>query len=360
LFADDGRLAAATAGLLTDGERDLLRRQPGGGWSPADVPLLDEAAELLGEDETTLAEAAERRRRARIAYAQGALDIAAGSASMEFEDEDETEILAATDLLTAGRLAERHEEADRLTAAERAAADRRWMFGHVIVDEAQELSPMAWRLLMRRCPSRSMTLVGDVAQTGDLAGTASWRDVLGPYVADRWRLEELTVSYRTPAEIMAVAGGLLKSIDPTIEPPRSVREAGVEPWALTVTPPSLAARLAEVVRREADGVGDGRLGVIVPAGRSAVLGAAIADVMPEVAVGEQPELESRVVVLTVRQVKGLEFDSVVVVDPDLIVAESPRGHSDLYVALTRATQRLGVVHPGDGPPVSLDGLRPAA
>jgi hypothetical protein len=219
---------------------------------------------------------------------------------------------------------------------------------------------MAWRLLMRRCPSRSMTLVGDVAQTGDLAGAASWRDVLGPYVADRWRLEELTVSYRTPAEIMAVAAGLLKNIDPAIEPPRSVREAGVDPWALTVPPPSLAARLTEVIRREADAVGDGRLGVIVPAGRSAVLGGAIADAVPEVALGEQPELESRVVVLTVRQVKGLEFDSVLVVDPDLIVAESPRGHSDLYVALTRATQRLGVVHPGDGPPLSLDGLRAAA
>ena len=89
---------------------------------------------------------------------------------------------------------------------------------------------MAWRMLIRRCPSRSMTLVGDVAQTGTLAGTSSWRQTLAPYVADRWRLAELTVSYRTPAEIMAVAGEVLAKIDPGLTPPRSVREAGIEPW----------------------------------------------------------------------------------------------------------------------------------
>jgi superfamily I DNA/RNA helicase len=94
-------------------------------------------------------------------------------------------------------------------------------------------------------------------------------------------------------------------------------------------------------------VDDGRLGVIVPASRLDELGRAVAAAVPEAAVGEQPELESRVVVLTVQQVKGLEFDSVLVVDPDRIVAESPRGQSDLYVALTRATQRLGVLRTGE-------------
>ena len=89
---------------------------------------------------------------------------------------------------------------------------------------------MAWRLLMRRCPSRSMTLVGDVAQTSDLAGAASWREVLEPYVGDRFRLEELTVNYRTPAELMAVAAGVLAALDPPVTPPRSVRETGEQPW----------------------------------------------------------------------------------------------------------------------------------
>src|SRR5690606_40845884 len=102
----------------------------------------------------------------------------------------------------ATQLAERQDVRARLTAAERAAGDRTWTYGHVIVDEAQELSEMAWRMVMRRIPNRWMTVVGDVAQTGDPAGASSWQEVLEPYVAKRWKLTELTVNYRTPAEIM--------------------------------------------------------------------------------------------------------------------------------------------------------------
>ncbi|WP_433394061.1 HelD family protein [Micromonospora sp. KLBMP9576] len=344
LYADTDRLAVA-ADMLTDAERALLHREPGG-WTPADVPLLDEAAELLGEDERAAAARRERIRDLQREYAEGVLEIARGSRSIDVEDEAEGgEILGVTDLIDADRLLERQEEADRLTTAQRAAADRGWAFGHVIVDEAQELSPMAWRLLMRRCPSRSMTIVGDVAQTGALAGTPSWADALEPYVARRWRLEELTVSYRTPAEIMAVAAEVLAEIDPALRPPRSVRSSGVPPWDRAVAVRRLAAELVEATTREAAGLADGRLGVIVPAGRVDELGAALTAALPEAAVGEDPELESRVVVLTVGQAKGLEFDSVLLVDPDRIVAESPRGRSDLYVALTRATQRLGILRP---------------
>nr|WP_091556746.1 ATP-binding domain-containing protein [Micromonospora pattaloongensis] len=354
LLVSADRLAAA-APQLTDAERALLLRGPEHGWTPADVPLLDEAAELLGEDDRAAAARQQRERRALAEYAEGALEILTGSRSIDVEDEDDPEILSATDLLTAGRLGERHEEEDRRTTAERAAADRRWAFGHVIVDEAQELSPMAWRLLMRRSPSRSMTVAGDVAQTGDLSGASSWAQVLAPYVADRWRLVELEVNYRTPAEIMAVAAGVLAGIDPSLKPPRSVRETGVAPWTFRVPPQRLADELAGRVRRELAEVGEGRLGVIVPTGRLDALARAVVDAAPEAAVGAQPELESPVVVLTVRQAKGLEFDSVLVVDPEGIAAESPRGQSDLYVALTRATQRLGVLHPGPLPP-ALSGL----
>ncbi|MGQ5259913.1 HelD family protein [Micromonospora sp. ZYX-F-536] len=345
LYADPDRIAAA-APMLTDEERALLHREPGG-WTPADVPLLDEAAELLGEDERAAAARLDRIRRMEREYAEGVLEIARGSRSIDVEDEAEGgEILGVTDLIDADRLLERQEEADRLTTAQRAAADRKWAFGHVIVDEAQELSPMAWRLLMRRCPSRSMTIVGDVAQTGALTGTPSWADALAPYVAQRWRLTELTVSYRTPAEIMAVAAEVLAEIDPGLRPPRSVRESGVPPWDRAVPDEQLAAELVAAATREATALAEGRLGVIVPAGRVDELGAAVTAALPEAAVGEHPELESRVVVLTVAQAKGLEFDSVLVVDPDRMVAESPRGRSDLYVALTRATQRLGVLRPG--------------
>ncbi|PZF83578.1 helicase, partial [Micromonospora endophytica] len=339
LYASTERIATA-APMLTADERAALHREPGG-WTPADVPLLDEAAELLGEDDRAAAARRERIRALQREYAEGVLEIARGSQSIDVEDEaDGGEILGVTDLIDADRLLERQEETERLTTAQRAAADRSWAFGHVIVDEAQELSPMAWRLLMRRCPSRSMTIVGDVAQTGALAGTPSWAEALAPYVADRWRLTELTVSYRTPAEIMAVAADVLAEIDPSLRPPRAVRSSGVAPRALAVPTQRLAAELVEVTTAEVAGLADGRLGVIVPAGRLDDLGAAVTAALPEAAIGEQPDLESRVVVLTVAEAKGLEFDSVILVDPDRIVAESPRGRNDLYVALTRATQHL--------------------
>ncbi|MBF9132322.1 AAA family ATPase [Plantactinospora sp. S1510] len=347
LFASADRLAVAGASL-TEAERAALRREPRGGWTPADVPLLDEAAELLGQDDRAAKARATRQRQAEIEYAEGVLDIASGSKSIDFEDEPEAEdgMLGVTDLLVADRLADRQEDGEQLTTAERAAADRGWAFGHVIVDEAQELSPMAWRVLMRRAPSRSMTLVGDVAQTGALAGASSWLGVLEPYVGDRWRLEELTVSYRTPAEIMAVAAKVLAEIDPTLTTPRAVRGTGEQPWDVRVEEGALSDRLVEAIRAEIARVGDGRVGVIVPAGRTDVLGPAVAEAVPGLALGDAPELESRVVLLTVAQAKGLEFDSVLVVDPDRIVAESPRGQNDLYVALTRATQRLGVLRVG--------------
>ena len=116
--------------------------------------------------------------------------------------------------------------------AERAAHDRTWTYGHVIVDEAQELSPMAWRVLMRRCPSRSMTVVGDLAQTGSLAGASSWEQVLAPYVDGRWRMRELTVNYRTPRQIMELAAahaGRARRVGRTAPQPRSARDGAWDP-----------------------------------------------------------------------------------------------------------------------------------
>nr|WP_232050619.1 ATP-binding domain-containing protein [Actinoplanes sp. OR16] len=326
LFASDAALASA-APRLTPRERELLYRSPGD-FSPADVPLLDEAAELLGEDDRAARLAAARELRKRLAYAQGVLDITAGSKSYELEDDDEAAIPNAADVMEADMLAERYRDRESLSAAERAVTDRNWMFGHVIVDEAQELSPMMWRLLMRRCPSRSMTVVGDLDQTGALGAAGSWADVFGPYVQDRWRLAELTVSYRTPAEIMAYTGRLL----PAITLPRPVRAAGVEPWESTGDP-------RDLVRHAVDEVGDGRLAVIVPASRLAELTAVLPGLSTD-------DLEQPAVLLTVAEAKGLEFDSVIVIDPDTIVAESPRGTADLYVALTRSTHRLGVIYAG--------------
>ena len=349
LLSSPERLATA-APDLTAAERALLLRERRSGWTPADVPLLDELAELLGVDETATLQAAAHQKRQAIEYAEGVLEIVEGSRSLDYEDVEE-EVLSATDVVDASAFAERHADIDTRTAAERAAADRTWVFGHVIVDEAQELAPMAWRLLMRRCPSRSMTVVGDVAQTGELAGTTTWEQVFEPYIAQRWRLAELTVNYRTPAEVMTVAADVLSAIDPSLQPPRSVRSAGVAPWAARVRPGALAEEMIAAVRREAAEAGDGRLGVLVPSGREDELGAALVSAIGEAAVGEQPDLRNHIVLMTVRQAKGLEFDAVIVVQPDEIIAESPRGLSDLYVAVTRATRRLGVLHTADLPKV---------
>ena len=344
--------------LRSAGAPGELCREAGDAWTPADVPLMDELAELLGVDETAVRRARAHERRRAVEYAEGVLEIVEGSRSLDFEDEEE-EILSALDVVDASAFAERYADVDARTAAERAAADRTWVFGHVIVDEAQELSPMAWRLLMRRVPSRSMTVVGDVAQTGDLAGTTTWEQVFEPYVAMRWRMAELTVNYRTPAEVMDVAGDVLAAIDPAARPPRSVRSAGVTPWARRVTPVALAGDLLATVRAEAAEIGEGRLGVLAPAAREEELGRALVEAIPEAAIGEQPDLLNKIVLMTVRQAKGLEFDAVVVVAPDEIVAESPRGLSDLYVALTRATRRLAVLHTADLPK-PLSHLHPAA
>jgi DNA helicase IV len=302
--------------LTTDNA--VLRRPSGGGWSPADVPLLDEAAELLGENDEE-ARALTARLQRQIAYAEGVLDISAGSGSTDIDVDDESEVLLATDILNASLLAERQLVAEELTAAQRAATDRKWTFGHVIVDEAQELSPMAWRLLMRRTPSRSMTVAGDVAQTSALSGARNWASVFEPFVAQRWKLTELTVNYRTPAEIMELAADVLAEIDPSLVPPISVRTSGYKPRVVS-------APLDEVIAEEM-ALG-GKIGVIVPQAK---------------APSEPADLDSDLAILTVREAKGLEFDSVIVVDPEGIKAESPRGPNDLYVALTRATQRLTLV-----------------
>ncbi|WP_149184174.1 UvrD-helicase domain-containing protein [Streptomyces sp. TRM49041] len=331
------RFLADPYGYLPDGEAEFLRRAPGAPWTPADVPLLDEAAELLGDDDSAARAAAARERAQRVAYAQSVLDVSYASRTYEFEDE-ESEVLGAHDIIDAERFAERHEEDDHRSAAERAAADRTWAFGHIIVDEAQELSAMAWRLLMRRIPTRSMTLVGDPAQTGDAAGCGSWQEILDPYVGERYEHVMLGVNYRTPAEIMEVAAEVRRTEEPGFRPPRSVRSTGVPPWEVTAD--DLVGAVADAVAREVRE--EGRLAVIAPAAHLPALAAAL----PDAAHGPSPDLTRPVVLLESRQAKGLEFDTVLVADPDGIRAGAPHGVNDLYVALTRATQRLGLIRLG--------------
>ena len=343
LYADPQLLASATRRLLAGADRDLLARpapdpaaDPDLVWTPADVPLLDEAAELLGSDGSAEAAREAAALREELQYAQGVLDI------LDLDEDLDPELLRATDLIDADRLADRQRARRYESTAERAAADRTWTYGHVIVDEAQELSPMGWRVLMRRCPSRSMTVVGDLAQTGNRAGAGSWADVLGPYVADRWRLEQLTINYRNPAEIAQLADRVLAAIDVDITPPQSVRHTGVSPRYVAAG--ALADALPAVVAEEAVAVGNGRVAVLGPA-------AQLAELRAVVPAASNADLDAPITVLSVAQAKGLEFDAVVLVDPATIMAESPRGLNDLYVALTRTTSRLCIVYLGTLPDV---------
>ena len=309
LYTSSERLRAA-------GADQVLWRADGDAWTVSDVPLLDELVDLLGPDRRA-DQSAERERRAEAEYAAGVLDIMISREDL-MDDEDH---LLAQDMLYAEDLADRFVERDTRELAERAAADRDWTYRHVVVDEAQELSEMDWRVLMRRCPSRSFTVVGDLAQRRSVAGATSWDAMLEPYVPGRWVYRSLSVNYRTPAEIMTVAAALLAEFAPEVQAPESVRANGVQPWSRQVTEDELATAIEDFVRDEAN-----REGTSVVIGPSGVPGAVLAS-----------------------ETKGLEFDAVLVVEPERILADGPRGAAELYVALTRATQRLGVLHTGPLP-----------
>ncbi len=314
---------------LTFEEAAVLGRPAGSPWTSADVPLLDEVAELLGPTDpwgTRSDRSADAARRRDVRDAERAL--------ADF---------GAAGFVSADALAARYAgDVGVGTVAERAAEDRLWAYGHVVVDEAQELSPMAWRTVLRRCPSRSMTVVGDTAQASSPWSIRRWSEAMDTIVpADRWRIEELTVGYRTPAEVMALAAPVLAAIDPTLTAPRAVRSAGFPPRLVQpVSGAGLAETAAVTVAQELAAAAGGRVAVLTaPAALTAVteaLGAAGLRASAN-------DLEAPLVVLPAAASKGLEFDAVVVVDPAGIIAAAPRGRSDLYVALTRTTLRLAVV-----------------
>jgi len=330
LYADP-----AGAGL-SRAQQALLHRDPAAGWTPADVPLLDEAAELIGETDPwarRVEREAEARSKRELRYAEDTLRASG----------------AGGGLVDAATLAARYGGADRVgELADRALADRGWVFGHVVVDEAQELSWMTWRLLMRRCPSRSMTVVGDVAQAGAPWAARAWSDVLDEHAPGRWRSVELTVGYRTPAQVMALAEDILAAVAPELTAPQAVREGEHPPYAQQQVPdlPAATVRVVGQLR----GADAGRIGVLVPGqgGSGSAVHAALQRAYPEL-VGMSTD--DAVTVLRVAQSKGLEFDAVIVVDPVQIETGSPHGLGDLYVAVTRTTDRLAVLAPGPLPDV---------
>ncbi|MEM7324825.1 MAG: ATP-binding domain-containing protein [Actinomycetota bacterium] len=204
------------------------------------------------------------------------------------------------------------------TVRQLAVDEQVWRFGHVIVDEAQDLTPMQWRMVVRRSRQGSVTMLGDLAQRS-IGEPGTWDDHLPPELS-LFEQQNLTTNYRSPAEINDLAGTLLEDLAPELPKSRAVRRSGHEPAVVPVA--SLADELAAAVAA-APGV-------------PAVLGFDLPNLSSLVANG-------RCRTFSPWQAKGLEFDSVVVVEPARFLDE-PNGLSLLYVALTRSTDRLTIVH----------------
>ena len=328
-------LLRAAAPWLSDAEVGTLLRPADAPWTEADVPLLDEAAELLGRLETP--------GRGGEFAAQHERNLENARASLENMHQTLAD-LGVDGVVDAEQLAAANEARGvRRTTAETAAHDRTWTYGHVVVDEAQELSPMQWRLLARRCPMKSFTIVGDIAQSSRRDAAGSWASVLAPEFGDRWRLEELTVNYRSPARVMRWAAQVARAAGLEVSHPRAVREGDHRPRLVTEPGGDVAALALDAVEVERDRVPEALTAVIAPAGRTGELLTALRERWGEAAVDTAPLPGVEIVVATPWETKGLEFDTVVLVSPERIVADARGVVGDLYVAMTRATQSLSVV-----------------
>lgn len=327
LFSFEALIRSAADGILSRAEQAGLFRPRARSvrdveWTEADLALIDEADALLGPPE------AARPRRRRVVRRSD--DDAASRVITDF---------GVGGFLTPAQLAERYGAPAPGPTSDDATEPR--TFGHVLVDEAQDLSPMQWRMIARRCPSGSMTLVGDFGQASRPGSAASWDEVLAllPTHAGA-RHVTLSVNYRTPAEVMALGARVLAAAAPGIEAPRSVRATGREPEFVSVTPDGL---VAEVAARARAALGrEGTTAIIAPPARHDEIVAALGDV--GALAGTADALDAPVAVLGPVEAKGLEFDEVIVVEPAELVAANRRGLRLLYVTLTRATQRLCVVH----------------
>lgn len=292
----------------------------------SDIPLIDELEELLG----TLDLASAQKRRAE-------------EQREKEERERASEALKATGLgggiVTADMLMRQTQEAPSLRPlAERARADRSWTYGHIVIDEAQDLSPMAWRCLLRRCPSRSMTVVGDLDQKRGHRRPNSWKQALGP--AARAFSEEfvLSISYRTPRALTRIAQAVMAQHGtPVLYPMEAVRDvpdcyqvSHTHKDTLKECVSQVVSTMEERLDHE-EGEGKGRICVIVPDAQAQLWHADESGASA---------LDQRVSYLTAAGSKGLEFDSVVVVEPGEILEQ---GSGDLFVALTRATHDLHAV-----------------
>lgn len=343
LFGAPALIRAAAKDILNDEEIAMLHRPRSVNledvlWTKADAALIDEARILLGP-----------RKKPRPKPKPG-----------------DSGILDGVDLdAYAGNVRQAAlREAERLAPAQSQELDEAEFvtYGHIVVDEAQDLSPMELRVLKRRDLTGSMTIVGDMGQATTAGSSASWNAVLEVLEPRREPARvDLTVSYRTPEEVLNFAEPTLKAASPDLEAPKPVRRAGAEPTVEVVAQSQFAATLSAAVKRECENVHPGRVAVIVTGPRVdeivSILNAAGLDAI------DPREMESRglsadLVVLAAEGANGLEFDATVVVEPGEIArrgsgaskAITSRGLRTLYVAMTRPTRRLAIVASGELPP----------
>jgi DNA helicase IV len=329
---------------LTPHDRALLLRPADAPWTESDVPLLDEAAELLGELDAAAGRGLAQQEHDR------ARDLANAKQTLV-----NMEAAGVDPLMSAEELAEQNREQEaRQTAAERATSDRTWAFGHIVVDEAQELSPMQWRLLVRRCPLKSFTIVGDIAQTSSVAGANSWQGALAPMFGDRWQLEELTVNYRTPSQIAEAAVRMANAAGLVVSAPKAVREGRWTPIIDEVSAGGVVDRLLEVLPEEVGALDGGLLAVIADGDLLPRATAALRAAYGRRIGTGAGSYEQDIVVISPREAKGLEFDGVVVLEPSVMLNHEHGKVGDLYVAMTRATQRLRLIA-AEPVPAGIDG-----
>jgi DNA helicase IV len=218
-------------------------------------------------------------------------------------------------------------------------------YGHIVVDEVQDLTPMQLRMISRRSLNGSMTVVGDIAQATGALAPNDWVDVLRHLPEHKpSRVIGLSVGYRIPAQIMALANQVMAAATPTLRAPTSVRQSDDLPEFVRAEPGDLHAEVARATSRLTTDITDGTIAVVAPDSMVEEISTALDAAGIDHARATRTGLELGVTVVPVSVVKGLELDGVVVVEPAKIVAEEQQGLRALYVALTRSTRRLTIVH----------------
>lgn len=321
---DGGHEGSENDGLLSDEELDSLRDRIAQDSQVDAVigtvwPLLDPAEELLRllSDQELL-----RRFAPELSESERAT---VSDRTPGWSSSDVALLDAMSDLLGDTVVYPPVKASDEFLA-ERAASRRDWVYGHIIVDEAQELSQMQWHMVSRRTPRLSITAVGDIDQADSSHLHTTWAQAVNAVFGGRWTQAQLTIGYRTPAEVMALTDPVLRKAGSLNTPPNAVRRSGIEPWERESTEEQLLADIWQAFDELVDRWDGGTVGVIAAAPR-----------VPEL----QKVLHS-VPVVSATESKGLEWDATLVVDPRGIAAE-PRGWNRLYVALTRSTQELGQI-----------------